>query len=182
MVGNDVSKIVSFVILFILLLLFSMWFLTSGGKAETQYGNAAEDLSPACGGWQSLYLCEKACYSEDKCDTTYCNAADPADSKSDTCSAYLEKMKKHAIVEVSPATVTYSKGSTVPISITVTDQDKKPISSTVMASGAGTSASSKISGTGTITISLVSKGIIKIKVTPDESSKLSNSYASVVVK
>lgn len=177
---KDVEKILAIIIIFIIILVFVVWFLTSSDKEKTTLANTGQDISPACGGWQAIYLCNKACYSDNTCDTTRCNPKNPADTESDTCKVFLEKIKSRAIAEASPQEVSLKDG-TATIQITVTDQNKNPIKATATASGAGSGSINEFTGTGSITVKLTSVGAIRIKVTPDAETKLSAASAIVNV-
>lgn len=176
---QEVSGLGRIVVLFVIILLFSIFFLSMVGGGKEQITNAGADISPTCGGWQAVYLCQKACSVDNACDTTHCNPKNPADTESDTCKVFLEKINSHAIAEVSPKEVSLKDG-TATITVTVTDKDKNPIKATVTASGAGNGGPAEIQGTGSITVDLIRVGAIRIKATPAE-TKLSAASALVNV-
>ncbi len=178
----NINKMFETLIMISIVVIVLMWALTRVGASQNQYGNVSETagISPGCSGWQSITICENACYTKDECDTTYCNPQNPSDSKSTPCNEFLEKIKNRAIVEVSPREVKLGDGKK-DITVTVTDQDKNVIRAKATASGAG---SGQIEDTtrGPMTVTLKSVGGVNIAVTPIDSNILGSQAVVSVVK
>ncbi|VVB61273.1 Uncharacterised protein [uncultured archaeon] len=179
----EIGKVLAFLIAIIVVVIVAMWALTRVGAGQTQYGGIIEtaSVSPKCTGWQSITICENACYTKNACDTTYCNPQDPSDSKSTPCNKFLENMKNHAVVDVSPKEVKLDSGKTVSIAIIVTDQDKNPIKAKATASGAGTGKTDDTTK-GQMSVTLKSVGAINIDVTPADSNIQGSEAVVSVVK
>lgn len=180
----SLSTILRFVIVVLVVLIVYMLASNLIGGAEESYRGAAADISPKCGGWQALHLCQKACDVDNACDTTYCDPDSPKQKAEgvDTCEKFLEKMKSRIVVDVSPKEVELSKGDAV-IHVRVKDQNGMPLSADLSASGAGEgTGSTDNGGVGELSIKLKKIGIIKIIATPkDTASKLSSAQAVVSV-